>query len=159
MANYKKKSINTQIINKETGEVTDSIIQIPQTKVQIEPHIRQYTDTIVELAQKLSYKQFVVFMLLSHFVGFDTNAFHINNELREMIDKALNLSPESLHNTLSELSKIGVILRTEKGHYLVDARYNFKGAEINRPNIVLNFTINNTNSFNTNTNNGEVVHS
>jgi hypothetical protein len=152
---YKKKSINTQIINKDTGEVTNNLIEIPITKVQIEPHIRQYSDTIIELAQKLSYRQFAVFMLISHFVTFDTNAFHINKELKAKMFQALDISDHTLMVIITELSKTGVILRTEKGHYLVDARYNFKGAEINRPNIVLNFTINNTNSFNTN--NGEIV--
>lgn len=141
MANYKnvRKSKEVILVDKETGDIEDKVMVTDTPVRTAEDYVKSFTSYVYELATKLSAIEFVVFFLLSHNGGYNTNSFQINKSIKSKICEAMNITETRLRNIICELSRKNVLIREERGKYIIDPKYLFKGTEDGR--VTVNITI------------------
>lgn len=142
MSNYIKQKVeNKVVLDTRTGEITDLFVN---RKVDINDFIMVFFDSIPELhkLKPTEYKTLMEIWKHSNYVKNYTeqgNVF-INDASFKMSCKrdGLNYTNNNINSYISSLVKKGILIRVNRGRYVLNPKYFFKGTLNDRMRAIIN---------------------
>ncbi len=145
MARYiTEKSKDYSVVDNHTGE----LLELRQTrKLSLEEFIMVFFSSYPELF-KLKGLQLKILMCCWKHSTYnkenDTtgNIVHNNASFKQHCkDEGLNLSDASIDNNISQLCKVGLLIKKCRGEYVLNQNYFFKGSLSQRTKMMMNFMV------------------
>lgn len=119
------------ITDKEHGEILQDFVVERVCDTQ-EEFLKIYTKSIDDLAN-IDHQTFQVLLIVlkrakySDKDNVDGNEFFNNNNFKEEVKKKLGLKENAINKYVSNLNKANILLRINKGSYILNPRYFAKG--------------------------------
>lgn len=126
---------SSDLMDKDTGEVVSSQNQSRYIlQLYNQDFVFMYRK-ILTIISKLKETDIKVFVALSFDVDLQKHTFKSDQKLAEDIGNKLDISPKTFFNSISKLTKEGLIVRDSqyRGYYRIHPDYGWKGSQKDRP--------------------------